>query len=189
MSLLSICCTQTDEYNFVIKNNTLAQAYDQAGEDWETYTNITLKMTKINETTPALELDITSNFEYLFDCTGLGVAFEEFGESTFNGYAYWPDWLYTFTVTYTYNGTVYSTSYSVGFHALISRIVRQQSMMSNWKEEMACNCNCEKYSTLMRKWDYFWSMRVAAELCLIDEWHELLLALYKLTQTEHEFDT
>ena len=189
MSLLTICAYEVDEYEVVVKNNTSQQTYDDNSEDWNTYTDISLKITRINESTPALELDITSDFAYMFDCTGLHVNFTDFGEDTFNGYDYFVDWAYTFTVTYTYAGTEYSTSYSVGFHNLISRVVRQQAVQANWKDYLRCSCNCAKYDTVTRKMDYFYLMRCASELCLIDEWHELMLALYKLTGTTHEFDT
>jgi len=189
MSLLTHCTTEIDEYSFRLKNNTAQQVYDNAGEDWNTYTNITLKIYKVNDSSNYLEMDITSDFAYMFTTLGLVINFTDFAEATFNGYDYFPDWLYTTSITYTYDGTEYTDSYTIGYHAIISRVVIQDTKQSDWKEELSCSCSCEKYNTVLRKWDFFWQMRVAAELCLINEWLRLMQSLYKLTATTHEFDT
>lgn len=189
MSLLTICAYQVNEREFVVKNNTSQQTYDGNSEDWNLYTGITLKITKVNETTPALSLDITSDFAYLFDNTGLHLNFSDFGEDTFNDYDYWPDWAYTVTVTYTYDSEEYSASYTVCFHSIISNVVRQQAVQANWRDYLNCGCNCAKYDTITRKLDFFWLMRSASELCLIDEWHAIMFSLYKLSGVQHEFNT
>lgn len=189
MSALTICLTQNDEYGFKLTNTTPQQTYDQVGVDWATFTNLSLTFRKVNDTANQLTLDISANYGYLFESGGLNIAFEDFGEALFNGYAYFPDWMYEAIITYTYNGTVYTASATTGFHKLISNIVYQKTKQSDWKHELAYDCNCEKSNTTLRMWDYFWQMRTASTLCLINEYLNLLKALYKLTATTMEFTT
>jgi hypothetical protein len=190
--LLQICGSQIDEYSFTVSNTVALQTYIDAGVDWTTFTNVTLKFSKVNETTPLLQLDISDIYEYMFltsDQDGLlTINFSDFGEDTFNGETFFPDWLYTVTIEYTYAGDEYSTSVTIGFLKLIKNIVYQQMMQSNWKKELSCNCNCEPYNTTLRKWDYLQILDITSDLCLINENLLTLQSLYKLTGTDHEFE-
>ena len=189
MSALTICMTQIDEYSFRITNNTSQQTYDTLGEDWNTYTNISLKFRKVNDSDNELTLNITTNFHYLFETGGLTINFEDFGVATFNDYAYFPDWMYEAIVTYTYSSIQNTASATTGFHKLISNIVYQKTKQSDWKKELMYDCACTKYNSTLRMWDFFWQMRIAAGLCLINEYLNLLKSLYKLTGTTQEFTT
>ena len=187
MSALTICMTQVDEYSFNITNNTSQQTYDDLAEDWATYTSISLRFRKVNDSKNELTLDITADFHYLFETGGLTVNFEDFGEATFNGYAYWPDWMYEAIVTYTYNAVVGTASVTTGFHKIISNIVYQQTYQSDWKKTLSCTCNCEKSNSVLRKWHYLQMMTISAALCLVNNYLDMLKALYKLTDTTQEF--
>ena len=186
--ILQICATQVSEYIFTVSNTVSQQTYDDAGVDWHTFTDVTLKFQKVNDDDNYLEMDISDSYEYLFADGGLTVNFTDFGEDTFNDLAYWPDWMYEVIITYTYDGSEYTASTTVGFLKLIKNIVYQQMMKSNWKKELSCNCNCEPYNTTLRKWNYLMMLSIAAQLCLIDEYLSTLQALYKITGTDHEFE-
>jgi hypothetical protein len=185
---LNHCLWQVDEYSFKIKDITPTESYDDAGVDWTTFTNVVLSFRKVNDTTNVLTLDITARLKYLYDCTGLVINFTDFGEDTFNGYDYFPDWLYESSISYVYNGTTYTSDYTRGFHALISRVVYQQTQQTDWRTELSCTCNCEKYSTVLRKWHFMELMVTAAELCLLNQWFEMLESLYKICGETHEFE-
>ena len=191
--ILQTCCNQIDEYSFTVSNTVSAETYVDAGVDWTTFTNVTLKFSKVNEeTTSFLSVDISDRFEYMFQTSVqdglLTINFSDFGVATFNGETFWPDYLYTVTVEYTYAGNEYSTSVTVGFLKIIKNIVYQQMMKSNWKKELACTCNCEPYNTTLRKWNYLMMLEIQSELCLINEYLLTLQALYKITGTDHEFE-
>ena len=190
--LLQFCANQISEYAFTVSNTVTQQTYDDAGVDWSTFTNVVLTFTKVNETTPVLELDISDSFEYMFLTSAqdgkLTINFSDFGEDTFLDLEYWTDWMYTVTITYTYAGDEYSASTTVGFLKIIKNIVYQQMMKANWKKELACSCNCEPYNTTLRKWNYLMMLDIASQLCLINEYLSTLQALYKLTGTDHEFE-
>jgi hypothetical protein len=186
--ILQICLAQVDEYNFRLWNVTSQEAYDNAQIDWATFTNVSLKFYRVNEPDEAITLDISDRYQYLFDCVGrLVINFEDFGVETFNGFNYFPDWLYTAEISYTYNAVEYTASVTTGFRRLISRLVYQSTQQSHWKKELACTCDCENYSSILRKWNFLQLMGIAAELCLINEWFAMLKSLYKLMNTEHEF--
>jgi hypothetical protein len=191
--ILQICASQIDEYSFTVSNTVSQETYDDAVVDWATFTNVTLKFSKVNEeTTNFLSVDISDRFEYMFLTSEqdglLTINFSDFGEETFNEFEYWPDWLYTVTVEYVYDGDEYSTSVTVGFLKIIKNIVYQQMMKSNWKKELSCSCNCEPYNTTLRKWNYLMMLEIQSELCLINEYLLTLQALYKITGTDHEFE-
>ena len=190
--ILQICANQISETAFTVSNTVTQETYNDAGVDWNTFTNVVLKFTKVNETTPVLELDISDRFEYMFSTSTqdgkLTINFSDFGEDTFLDLDYWADWMYTVEVEYTYLGDEYSASVTVGFLKIIKNIVYQQMMKSNWKKELACTCNCEPYNTTLRKWNYLMMLDIASTLCLINEYTSTLMALYKLTGTDHEFE-
>ena len=96
--------------------------------------------------------------------------------------------MYEIRIEYVYLGTTYSASTTVGFLKIIKNIVYQQMMKANWKKELACTCGCDSYNTTLRKWNYLMMLDIAAQLCLTSEYETTLLALYKLTGTDHEFE-
>lgn len=181
------CCWQIDEYSFKLKNTVSQETYDNSQVDWNLFTNIVLRFQRVNDQDNVLEVDITDRFHYLFTCNGLVVNFLDFGEETFNGHDYFPDWLYTTTISYVFNGTTYTDVVTTGFRTLISRVVYQQTQQSDWKNELGCACNCENHASVLRKWHFLSMMKIAAELCLINQWFAMMKSLYKITRTEHEF--
>lgn len=187
--ILQICSQQVDEYGFKVFNSVSVQTYANAGINLpDDATNITLSFKKVNDTiTNTFTIDFNDQFPYIFTSGGAEVSFEDFGLDTINGYDYFFDWLYTVTITYTYDGVVYTASTTVGFLKIIKNIVYNQLMKSNWKKELSCNsCGCDPYSSTLRKWDFLRMLQISAELCLISEWEYTLLSLYKLTGTDHE---
>lgn len=188
--ILSICGRENNEYSFSIWNTVSQQSYDDAGVDHTTFTNASISFKKVNDLDAnATTVAITDeDLAYLFENGGLEMEFQDFGVATIYGYTYFPDWMYTITVTYTYDGTEYTTSATIGFRAIINRAVTQQMLRSNWKKELACNCGCESYSATLRKFNYLMMMDWAASLCLINEWIYNLEALYKLAGMTHEFE-
>lgn len=186
--LLQVCSSQIDQYSFTVTNTVSQQTYDDANVDWTTFTNVILKFTRVNETTPALELDVSDQYQYMFESGGMTINFNDFGVDTFLDLDFFADWLYTVEIEYVYDGDTYTASTTVGFLNIIKNIVYQQMMKSNWKKELACTCNCEPYNTTLRKWDYFKTLEIASELCLINEYLTTLQALYNLTGTTHEFE-
>ncbi len=183
---LNICFWQNDEYSFTIKDNIPLHVYDDAGVDRMSFTDVVLTFRRVNDDGNELTLDITDKLEYLYDCKGLTINFDDFGQDKFNGYDYCYDYLYEGNVSYQYDGKEYNTSYTRGFHALISRVVYQQTLRSDWKKTLACTCGCEQQNSTLRKWHYLQMMRTTAELCLINEWLRMLEALYKITGQVHE---
>lgn len=114
------------------------------------------------------------------------IDFEDFGLDLINGYAYFPDAMYSISITYTYDGNSYTASTTVGFKYKINNIVIQMMQQSNWKKELGCSCSCDAYNSVLRRWEYLYNLDIAAELCLISEWEYTLEALYKLTGTTYE---
>lgn len=192
MAILSHCTTQIDEYSFRIWNVTSQETYDNAGINLTngSVSQASLRFKKVNDTDDNSQvIDITSRWNHLFDCqnTGITINISEFTDHEFLGFTYFPDWMYTTTITYTYNGVEYSDSKTVGFRSIISRILYQQLQQADWKKELACSCDCQKYSSVARKFGWLMNLRYASELCLINEYLSTLMGLYKITQTQHEF--
>lgn len=186
--LLTHCSWALDEYRVRLKNNTSQESYDNAGVDYNTFTNIRLRIHKVNDPDNYLELNITERFLYMFQCQGgLVVSFDEFGEDEFNGYDYFPDWLYETKILYVYNGTEYTSSVTTGHRPIISRVLYQQLQQADWRKELQCDCNCTDYNSTLRKWHYLQMMNVAAEICLINQWFRMMKALYKICGVDHEF--
>jgi len=191
MSILRLCTTQIDECNFNIKNITPQQTYDDLGIDLTdgSVTAATLSFRKYNDTVAnTVTIDILADWAYVFQCTGLNINITDFPELTFMGYDYFPDWMYQTIITYTYNGTEYTDTVQKGFLKRIYSVVEQQMMQANWKKELACTCGCESYTTTLRKWNYLQMLGIAENLCLINEFQTILLSLYKITGTIHEYN-
>jgi len=187
--ILAICAQQIDEYSFSVWNTVTTQTYAEAGIDLFTVTEATLFFKKVNDLAAnEVSVDISDDFQYLFATGGLTINFEDFGEDLINGFDYFPDWMYEIRIEYTYSGTEYSAATTVGFLKIIRNIVNQQMMRSNWKKELSCSCGCDNYNSTLRKWNYLMMLDIAAKLCLISEWQYTLLALYKLTGTDHDFE-
>ena len=187
--LLNICLQEVNETSFTVWNTVSQQVYTEAGIDMTTVTTATLYFGRVNgETADEVSVDIGDLFQYLFTDGGLTIDFEDFGEDLINGYAYFPDGLYTVRIVYTYDGNSYSASATVAFMKLIKNIVYQQMMKANWKKELSCSCGCDPYNTTLRKWEYLYNLQIAAELCLISEFDYTLKALYKLTGNTYEFE-
>lgn len=188
--ILSLCAIQVSEYSFSVWNTTAEATYLQAGIDMpDGVTSATLFFKKVNDTEEnEVSMDFTDKFPYLFTQGGIEVAFEDFGEDEINGETFWPDWMYEVRVEYVYDGEEYDAAVTVGFLKIIKNIVYQQMMQANWKKELACSCGCDPYNTTLRKWNFLMMLDIAATLCLISEYEYTLLALYKLTGTEHEFN-
>lgn len=186
--ILTICAQQIDEFSFAVFNGTSQQAYDDAGVDLSTVTVATLYFKKVNDLEAnEISVDISSLFQYLFEDGGMTIEFEDFGVDTYNGYDYFPDWMYEIRIEYTYDGEEYEASTTVGFKAIIVRVVNQQMLQSNWKKELSCYCGCEMNSSSMRKFFYNSMLDIDANLCLVNEFIATLKALYKVTGTVHEF--
>lgn len=191
--ILSICASEIDETSFNVWNNLSTQTYTDSGIDLSTVTDATLYFGKVNgDDDDEVSVTLTpAQFQYLFATGGLTIHFAAFGETLINGYSYFPDWMYTVRIEYVYpaDGETYTASATLGFKARIQHIIYQQMLQSEWKKELACTCSCESYSTTLRKWNYLMMMEIAANLCLINEYENILLSLYKLTNTVHEFAT
>lgn len=185
MSLLNPCVRQVDEYSFIVEDATTDQAYDAAGVDLSTVTaaKIVFKDLYTNET---YDIDIIANWSYLLG-DGLTINIADFPDYQMGDYEYFPDYMYHVSVVYTYGGREYTAGRYVGFREKISKIVYQQLQQSDWVKELKCGCGCEKYSTTFRKFNYLQGLQIAAKNCLINQYNEILLALYKLTGTVHEY--
>lgn len=188
--ILSICARQNTEYDFSVWNTVSTQSYVNAGIDiLNDVTAATLSFNKVNgDAADAVTVDIIAYWQYLFTDGGLTINFADFGLTEIFDLDYFADWMWEVEITYTYLGTDYTASITVGFLKIIKNIVYQQLMKSNWRKELSCNCGCDPYNSTLRKWDYLQNLQMAAELCLVAEWERLLLALYKLTGTDHPFD-
>jgi len=185
--ILTICANEVNDTSFVFYNNTSVQQYTESGIDLSTVTNAVLTFSRVNDVGDIVTTDISLTFQYLFTDGGLTIQFEDFGEDLINGYAFFPDALYSISITYTYDGVSYTASTTVGFKARISNIVYQMMIQSAWRKELSCSCACDPYNSVNRRWEYLYNLDIAAELCLIAQFEYTLLALYKLTGTEYEF--
>ena len=185
--ILQICASEITEYQFKVYNTVSDQTYADNGVDYTTFTNGVLTFKKVNDTS-SVSINLTyTELQYLFATGGLTIDFADFGEDTINGFAYFPDWMYTISIAYDYNGTTYTASASVGFKVIITRTIGQQMLQSNWKKELACNCGCDSYSSTLRKFNYLMMMGWDADYCLINDYLTNLQALYKLAGLTHEF--
>lgn len=187
MSLLSPCVTEINKYSFLVKDTTTQQTYDTAGVDLTTVTaaKIVFKNLFDGET---YEIDVLSDWEYLLG-DGVTINITDFPDGQMGEYTEFPDWMYKTTVEYTYDSKEYSPSRLTGFRATITNIVNQQLQQSDWVKELKCGCGCEKYSTSFRKYDWLDKLSIASYNCLINQYNEIMLALYKLTGTTHEYAT
>lgn len=189
--ILSICASEIDETSFNVWNIISTQTYTDSGIDLSTVTDATLYFGKVNgDEDDEVSVTLTpAQFQYLFATGGLTIHFAAFQETLINGYSYFPDYMYTVRIEYVYpaDGETYTASATMGFKARIQHIIYQQMLQSEWKKELSCTCSCESYSTTLRKWNYLMMMEIAANLCLINEYLNILGSLYKLTNTEYEF--
>lgn len=187
MAIFSLCAQQVDEYKFKIFDTTLQQAYDDASIDLSTVTAASLEFKDLH-TGDIYIIDITSDWSYVLG-DGLLVNILDFPNNEMGGYEFFLDWMYNLTVKYIYNSIEYSSSKTIGFRAIISNIVYQQLQQSDWVKELKCGCGCEKYSSAFRKFDYLDKLELASNNCLIAQYEEILVALYKLTGTKHEYSS
>ena len=185
--ILTICANQVNDTSFVVYNATSTQQYTESGIDLSTVTVSSLTFSLVNGTGDVVTMDISAIFTYLFEDGGMTINFEDFGEDLINGYAYFPDAMYSITITYIYDGVEYQASTTVGFKYKINNIVIQMMIQNKWKAELSCSCACDPYNSVNRRWEYLYNLDSAAELCLISEWEYTLEALYKLTGTTYEF--
>jgi hypothetical protein len=186
--ILSICSQQVNDTSFVVYNNTSQQLYTESGINLATVTTATLTFSRVNEEGDVVTTDISLTFQYLFESGGLTIDFTDFGEDLINGLDYFADALYTISISYVYDGNLYTASTTVGFKARINNIVIQMMIQSNWKKELSCSCACDPYNSVNRRWEYLYNLDLLAELCLISEYELNLKSLYKLTGTEYELE-
>ena len=170
----------------MVKDSTTAQIYNDAGiVDFSVTTaKIVFKNTMDDS---EYEIDILANWDYLLGCDGLTINIIDFPDLLMSNYKYFPDGVYETTVVYTYQGIEYSDLSTTGFKYLIDKVIAQQLLQSNWKKELHCDCNCKKYSTSIRKFNWFMMLGYAAGKCLYTEYMRILRALYKLTGEKYEF--
>lgn len=186
--ILAICAIQIDEYQFKVWNTVSAQTYVNSGVDLSTVVQATLFWKKVNDLPEnEVSVDISDDFQFLFEDGGLTINFTDFLQDEIYGETFFPDWMYEIRIEYVYDGDAYAAATTVGFMKIIKHIIYQQMMRSNWKKELSCDCACDPYNTTLRKWNFLMMMEIAASLCLINEYLNTLLALYKLTGTDHEF--
>ena len=183
--LLNPCVTQNNEYSFLIKDNTTQQMYTESGVDLSTVTAASLRFKNLYDD-EEYTINILTDWEYLIG-DGLTINIIDFPNRKMGEWEYFPDWVYEISVIYTYNGTQYTKKQTVGFKFLISEVVFQQLMQEDWKKTLACGCNCSKVSLSARKFNYIKSLEYAMENCLVDEYTEMLQALYKLANQTHVF--
>ena len=184
--LLNPCITQIDKYSFKVVDTTTDQTYDTTGVDLSNVTAATLTFKNLYDNTSSV-IDILDDWEYVL-ADGLTININDFPNGLMSGYNYFPDWFYSVTITYTYNTISYSKVRTIGFRTIISDIVFQQLQQSDWVVATKCGCGCEKYSSSFRKFDYLDKLEIASANCLITQYEELLIALYKLTGTTHEYN-
>ena len=185
MSLLNPCVIEIDKWSFLVKDTTTQQTYDDAGIDLTTVTAAKLVFKNLYDDSE-YEIDILSDWAYLLG-DGITINVTQFPDGLMSTYDYFPDWMYEVSIVYTYNTLEYTASTTVGFRDIISHIVYQQLQQDDWKQTLGCGCGCEKYSTSLRKFDYLHGLQIASENCLINQYTTILLALYKLTGTTHEY--
>lgn len=186
MAIAQICIKEIDEYRFMIWDTTTQQMYDNAGIDLSSDVTAAYLDFIDLKTNTKYTINILPSWEYFLG-EGITVNILDFPDNTMGDYEFFPDWSYTATVRYTYSGVEYSTRKSVGFRAKISNIVYQQLQQSDWAKEIKCGCGCEKYSTTFRKFDYLNGLEIASDNCLLAQYTDILLALYKLSGITHEY--
>ena len=187
--LLNHYLEQVDEYSFIIKDKTTLQAYVDAGmSDISTaVTAATLVFTNTMDDSEYV-INILTNWKYIFECGGLTINIIDFPDLKVSGYKYFPDGLYKTKISYTYDGVTYNHEVYTGFKYLISRVISQQILQSDWKKELHCDCNCVKFSSSIRKFNWQIILGYASENCLYNEYKRILRALYKITGTTYEFE-
>ena len=185
MPIANLCLKELTEYSFIIFDTTTEQSYDESGIDLSTVTAAYLDFKDLHSDI-TYTIEITSDWSYFLG-DGITINVLDFPNNQMGDYDYLPDWMYSATVRYTYNSVEYSTSKTVGFRQIISTIVYQQLQQSDWVKELKCGCGCEKYSSAFRKFDFLDKLSLASDNCLIAQYEEILLALYKLTGTTHEY--
>ena len=182
--LLNPCITQIDKYSFLIKDNTTAQMYAEAGVDLSSVTSASITFKKAYQPTTTYTINIGTDFQYILG-DGLTINVTDFPDNLVYGEDHIPDWMYTVSVIYTYNSRSYTKTRTVGFRDTIAAVVYAQLQQSDWVKELSCGC--EKYTSSMRKFNYLRGLELASEHCLIVQYQEILTALYKLTGTTHEY--
>lgn len=190
MSLLNPSVSQINKYSFLVKDTTTAQTYASANVDLTTVTEASLVFKKayLPDDESTYEFDISADWQYLLG-DGITLNVVDFPDYLFDGFDHFPDWMYSVTINYTYNSREYSKTAIIGFRKNISGIVFQQLQQSDWVEQLKCGCGCTKYSTGYRKFDYLDSLEIASDNCLIAQYQEILMALYKLTGETHEYSS
>ena len=185
MSILHICARQLDRYSFRVWDTVTQQRYDQTGIDLTTVTaaKIVFKDLKTNT---EYEIDILDDWYYLLG-DGLDINIIQFPNMKMGDYDYFPDWMYDIKVVYTYSGTEYSSTKIIGFRTIITGIINQQLQQAEWIKELRCGCGCKKYATSFRKYDFLHLLEIASLNCLKSQYTDLLLSLYKLSGTTHEY--
>ena len=184
--LLNPVITQINKYSFLIKDSTTAQMYTEAGVDLSTVTSATVTFKKAYLPTTTYTITIGTDFQYILG-DGLTINITDFPDNLVYDQDHIPDWMYTISVIYTYNSRDYTKTRTVGFREVISAIVFAQLQQSDWVKELSCGC--EKYSLSMRKFNYLRGLEIASDQCLIMQYQEILMALYKITGTTHEYSS
>lgn len=182
--ILQLCVQQVDKYSFTIKDITTSEMYAGAGislASQVTAATLQIKNLYDNSTTT---INVLSKWPYILT-DGATVNIVDLPNNTFGGYDYFPDYMYEFTLSYTYAGRPYSSSQSVGFRAIISSVVYQQLKQEDWKKTLGCGCY--KASLSLRKFNYLKGLQYASENCLVQDYITVLLALYKLAGEEHDY--
>lgn len=173
MPSIQIRVEQIDKYSFTV--------FETLGEV-PTVTSAILKFFS-PFTQLTYEVDVTAKWPQIISANGGVVNISEFPGGLMDGYDYFPDG--TYKVTMDVDTGTYTSTINIGFSKIIQDIVAQQATQSDWKLELSCSC--EKYSTSFRKFNYLKLLEFAEANCLIDEYQEILEALYKLTGTPYEY--
>ena len=187
MALLNPCTREIDKYSFLIWDTTTQEMYDAASIDLTTgVTAAVINFTDLYTGT-VYSIDILSRWAYLLgDGITVNIA-TDFTDGLMGTYNYFPDYSYNISVVYTHLGVEYTAGKTIGFRAIISNVVYQQLQQADWVKELKCGCGCEKYSNSFRKFDWLDKLVIASSQCLITQYNEILLSLYKLTGTTHEY--
>jgi len=188
MPILNPCLNQINKYSFLVKDITTQQMYDDASIDLSSNVTAAKIVFKDYYDNTTYDINILSDWSYILG-DGITINILDFPSSEMGGYDYFPDYYYNISVVYTYKGIEYTASRDIGFRAIISFITYQQLQQSDWKITLKCTCGCEKQSLEMRKFNYLRGLQLASKNCLKDQYISVLLALYKLTGTTHEYDS
>ncbi len=183
--ILNPCVRQISKYSFIVQDVQTEENYVSAGIDLTAVTaaKITFKNLFTNL---SYDIDIFSRWAYLLG-DGVTINITDFPNFQMGIYDHFPDWSYSISVVYVLGGVTYSNTRITGFRDTISNIVYQQLQQSDWVKELRCNCGTDKYSTSLRKFNYLDGLRIASKNCLTTQYNEIVLALYKLTGTVHEY--